>query len=64
MNKHEDKFVSIVNIDAERRILTPIDPACYNMTVSEFIEVVEDAKTHGMTVLYLDGKLYYTYNTL
>lgn len=42
-------------------LLFPVDPSTYDLSVQEFLEVCDDASTHGMEIHYIGGKLYYSY---
>lgn len=45
----------------KKLVLYPVDPSIYNLSVQEFLEVVDDAQVNGIEVHYIDGKLYYSY---
>ena len=42
-------------------ILYPVDSSIYQETVQDFLEIVEDARTHVIEVHYIGSKLYYSY---
>ena len=44
-----------------RIVLYPVGEDIYNLSVQEFLKIVDDAETNGIEVHYIGGKLYYSY---
>lgn len=48
--------------EQETKTMYEVDPKIYTLTVQDFLEILDDAETHGMSIHYVGGKLYYSYN--
>ena len=59
MNEYKEL---ITDGELTAKVMFEVDPKIYTLTVQEFLEVVDDAKTHGLNIHYVGGKLYYSYN--
>ena len=45
----------------KKLVYYPVDPSIYNISVQDFLEICDDASTHGIEIHYIGGKLYYSY---
>ena len=42
--------------------LHPVSQLMYKLSIADFLYIVNDARTHGMSVIMADGKLFYYYD--
>ncbi len=47
---------------ANRPKLYPVTDLMYKLSIEDFLYIVNDARTHGMSVIMADGKLFYYYD--
>lgn len=55
------KEVKIIMNNSEPK-LNPVTHLMYELSVEDFLYIVNDARTHGMSVIMADGKLFYYYD--